>query len=469
MVDLATIAAISTPAGVGGVGMIRISGPEAPDIAARVFRRGKRGKPVDLRRTPSHRLIYGRIVDPAAGTQVDEALLGWMAAPKTYTREDTVELYGHGGPVPLQETLRLVLAAGARHAEPGEFTLRAFLNGRLDLAQAEAVLQVVGARTSEGLRLAVDDLRGDLSRRIAPARDALVSLLAYLDAAADFPDDEIPGTDIDADLDLAVSALREVVAGSKAGLLYREGAQVALVGRPNVGKSSLLNALLRADRAIVTPIAGTTRDVIAETAQINGIPVTLLDTAGIAESADIVEQLGIERSRRALTAAAAAVLVLDGSVAPTADDLAVARLLAERLPDIGHGGYPVVIAINKRDLPQQVDQTLATDLLPGAPVVAISSQTGEGMAVLEEALAKCLLDEAVGGVRPALITARQQAALSRALGLIEAAATTRAAGFPLDLMASDVRAALRALGEVTGEAVDEAVLTEIFSRFCIGK
>jgi tRNA modification GTPase len=466
--DSATIAAIATPPGEGGVGMVRISGADAAEIAARVFRRGKRGVPPDLRKTASHRLLYGRIVDPANDETIDEALLGWMAGPRTYTCEDTVELTCHGGPVPLQETLRIVLAAGARHAEPGEFTLRAFLNGRLDLAQAEAVLNVVSARTSEGLRLAIDDLAGDLSRRIRPARDAVVSLLAYLDAAADFPEDEIPPSDVDADLATAETALTAVVAGSRTGILYRDGAQIALVGRPNVGKSSLLNALLRAERAIVTPIAGTTRDVIAESINLHGIPATLLDTAGIAETADAVERLGIERSRRALTAAAAAVLVLDGSVPPTEDDLAVARLLAERLQG-GVGAMPVVIAVNKSDLAEHAPQDAICAMLPDAPVVEVSSLTNVGIEALESALAGLLRGEAIGQARPAVITARQRAALDRALEHVRTADAARREGYPLDLLATDIRAALRALGEVTGEAVDEAVLTEIFSRFCIGK
>src|SRR5215217_140146 len=378
--DSATIAAIATPPGEGGVGMVRISGPEAAEIAARVFQRGKNGRALNLRTSASHRLMYGKVVDPASGETIDEALLGWMAGPRTYTREDTVELTCHGGPVPLQETLRVVLAAGARHAEPGEFTLRAFLNGRLDLAQAEAVLNVVSARTSEGLRLAIDDLAGDLSRRIQPARDAVVSLLAYLDAAADFPEDEIPPSDVDADLAAAEAALAEVVAGARTGILYRDGAQIALVGRPNVGKSSLLNVLLRAERAIVTPIAGTTRDVIAESIDLRGIPATLLDTAGIAETADVVEQLGIERSRRALTASAAAVLVLDGSVPPTDEDFAVAHLIAGRLSDgIGAGPPPVVIAVNKQDLPEWASQEDVVRLLPSCPVVPVSCHTGEGI------------------------------------------------------------------------------------------
>ena len=403
MLDASTIAAIATPPGEGGIGVIRISGPEAAAIAMRVFRLPS-GRTPTLTPDRSHRLIFGHVVDPATSVTIDEVLLGWMAAPNTFTREDIVEISCHGGPVPLRETLRVVLAAGARPAERGEFTLRAFLNGRLDLTQAEAVLQVISARTSDGLALAVDELGGSLAKRIAPARASVLSLLAWLDAAADFPEDEIPPVDLEAELTLAEATLAEIVAGSHRGMLYQDGARVALVGKPNVGKSSLLNALLRVDRAIVTPIAGTTRDLIAETATIGGVPVTLLDTAGIAETADLVEQLGIERSRDALSTAAAVVLVLDGSQSPADEDRAVARLVAERLPTTGMVAIPpALIAINKRDLPERADQSSVLELLPGVPVVELSSRTGEGLDELETALLSAISGESGANAAPALV------------------------------------------------------------------
>lgn len=465
--DSATIAAIATPAGEGGIGIVRISGSDAAAIAARIFQRGGRSaQPLALRATESHRLFYGMIVDPTSEAAIDEVLLAWMAAPHTYTREDTVELSCHGGPVPLRETLRVTLEAGARQAEPGEFTLRAFLNGRLDLTQAEAVLNVIGARTSESLRLAVSDLAGDLTRRLAPANAALISLLAYLDASADFPDDEIDTADIDHGLAAAEEALADVVAGSRAGMLLRDGARIALVGRPNVGKSSLLNALLRSDRAIVTPVAGTTRDVIAETVSLMGIPVTLLDTAGIIETEDIVERIGVERSRQALSTSAAIAFVLDGSTLLTNEDLAIARTLADRPED---ARTPIVVVRNKRDLAGQADHSAVLDVLAGYPVIAVSATDGTGLAELESALVTALQGGTSAEARPALISARQRSAVDRALRHIRDAQEARAAGIPQDLLATSVRAALHAVGEVTGERVDEAVLHEIFSRFCIGK
>lgn len=460
MIDSGTIAAIATPVGEGGIGVVRISGDAAASIAQRIFRKPS-GSNIDVSRLDSHTLHYGNIVD--GERPVDDVLLAWMKGPHTYTREDTVEISCHGGPLPLREVLRVALAAGARPAERGEFTLRAFLNGRLDLTQAEAVLNVIGAQTSESLRLAVNDLAGDLSARLAPASTALVSLLAYLDASADFPDDEIETSDIPDGLAAAQTALADVIAGANAGMMYRDGATIALVGRPNVGKSSLLNALLRSDRSIVTPIAGTTRDVIRESINLGGIAATLLDTAGIVETDDVVERIGVERSRQALATAQLVAFVVDGSVAPTEDDLQIAQVLADRPSD---QRTPVVLVINKQDLAQQ-SQSALQDMLPDAQVVHVSASTSEGIGALEQGFAGTLMADAHG--QPSLVNARQRAALDRAMMHVQDAIAAHEAEVPQDLLATSVRAALHAVGEVTGENVDEAVLVEIFSTFCIGK
>jgi tRNA modification GTPase len=459
-----TIAAIATPPGEGGLAVVRLSGPDAGSLAARIFRRGKRLRVLDAEALESHRLYYGSIVDPADDRVVDEAMVVRMLPPRTYTREEVVEISCHGGPLPVREVLSLCYREGARPAEAGEFTLRAFLNGRIDLSQAEAVAGVVAARTPRSLDLAVDELRGRLTERLRPARDALVETLAYLDAAADFPDDEIPSMDVGPALETARAALSEVIESARAGLLYREGVQIAIVGVPNAGKSSLMNALVRADRAIVTEIAGTTRDVIAESINLHGLPATLLDTAGIAESEDVIERMGIDRSRRAIDTSQIALLVLDRSHSPGDDDIAVAKLLADRVDTAS-----VIIALNKSDLPDATGHDVVHDLLPGTPVVQVSTLTGQGIAELERTLHDTAIGQASVAGEPALVTTRQLDALRRALAGVEAAQMAHTVGIPQDLLAVDVRAALHAVGEITGEYVDEAVLNEIFSRFCIGK
>jgi tRNA modification GTPase len=468
--DFGTIAAIATAPGEAGIAVIRVSGPEAAEIVGRVVRLGRSGPPLALDPGNSHQLFYGRVIDPTTDIVVDEVMVAWMAAPRSFTTEDTVEISCHGGAVASQQVLRAVLAAGARPANPGEFTMRAFLNGRIALTEAEAVLNVVSAQTSEGLERALDDLRGDLTRRLEPARAAVLAALAYLDASADFPDDEIPVSDVHADLSHAIDALEDVLAGARSGRLLSEGANVALVGRPNVGKSSLLNALLRSDRAIVTPIAGTTRDVVSERAVIGGIPVTLLDTAGIAERADVIERAGIERSRQAIARAAAIVLVVDGSIAPVAEDLKIARDLTARFETGALGDIPLVLAVNKADLAPGCDQSAVIEALPaGVPVVRVSAKTGSGLADLEAAIANALRGDLGSVVQPSLLNARQHAELDRALLHLRAAFEALDAGFPTDMLATDVRVAARALANVTGEDIDEALLVEIFSRFCIGK
>lgn len=458
-----TIAAIATAPGEGGIGIVRLSGPDALPIALQIFRSGRSLRVPDPAQIESHRMYYGGIVDPADGNVVDEVMLVWMRAPRSYTREDVVEIHCHGGYVPVRAVQSLCLRHGARLAEPGEFTLRAFLNGRIDLSQAEAVAGIVTAQTGRSLDLAIGELRGRMTERLRPARDALVETLAFLDAAADFPDDEIPALDVDAALKRIVDVLDQVVASAETGLLYREGVQIAIVGRPNVGKSSLLNRLIGQERAIVTDIAGTTRDVVSETITLDGIPATLLDTAGITETADVVEAIGVERSRHALTTSALLIVVLDRSQPLTDADRQVLDLVDQRLDPAG-----VVYVLNKADLPARLD-TDELPLPPGAPLVTLSTVTGAGMDELKHTLHDVAVGQSEAATRPALVTARQFDALRRAQEHAMAALEAREMGVPLDLLAVDVRAALYAVGEITGEHVGEAVLDEIFSRFCIGK
>src|SRR5256885_14957915 len=321
-----TIAAIATPPGSGGIGVIRVSGPEAFALAQPLLRRpgGCTGIP------PSHLLTYGQIVDPSTEEIVDEVLVAFMSAPRTYTREDVVEIQGHGGPLVLQRILRLVLARGARMANPGEFTLRAFLNGRLDLAQAEAVMDLIDAQTEAGQRLAMQQLRRHISTQLQEARQSILAVVARIEASIDFPEEEVPTPQPEELRSLITIGQRQVdalLAGSDQGRLYRQGLRTAIIGRPNVGKSSLLNALLRSERAIVTPIAGTTRDTVEEVANLRGIPLHLIDTAGITPGEDPIEQMGVQRSRAAAESADAVLLVFDGAEKLTEQDYLVSREL----------------------------------------------------------------------------------------------------------------------------------------------
>lgn len=446
-----TIAAIATAIGAGGIGIVRLSGPDALSILRQLFRPERSFVP----RT----LAYGHIIDPATGEVVDEVLAAWMPAPHTYTCQDVVEIDGHGGPAPLRRILDLCLQHGARLAGPGEFTLRAFLNGRIDLAQAEAVADMVEAKTEAGLRIAVDQLDGRLSRQVQQIRERLLHVLAWLEASIDFDEDEIPPYDIEGNLSFSLTQIDALLAGANRGLIYRQGVRAAIVGRPNVGKSSLLNALLRVERAIVAPQPGTTRDTLEETLNLNGIPLVLIDTAGIRREIEgEVEGLGIERSRRALAQADLAVLVVDASAPLEESDREIAELI---------GGKPALVAINKTDLPTQVD---AANLLPAAPRIEISALTGEGLHALEGAIEQAVFSGTVTASDAALVSSpRHRDVLRRARECVQAAAASQRTGQPADLISVDVTGAINALGEITGETADESLLETIFSRFCIGK
>jgi tRNA modification GTPase len=450
-----TISAIATPPGEGGIGIVRLSGPAALAIAQAIFRPFRPGP---LR---SYRLRYGHIIDPATGAVVDEVLAAPMLAPHSFTREDVIELSCHGGALPLQHTLELTLNAGARLAQPGEFTMRAFLNGRIDLTQAEATLDIIRAQTSTGLALAQAQLGGWLAREVRRLRAELLDALAAITVTLDFPEDEVETPDIGPPLRSSLHDLERLLASAAQGIIYRQGARAALVGRPNVGKSSLLNALLRADRAIVTPVPGTTRDTLEETANLDGIPVVLIDTAGMTESTDPVERLGIERSRSALAGADLALLVLDSSQPFTADDEQIAALTLDK---------PTLLIWNKADqgpptppaLPQEHPHLLGS--------VATSAATGSGLPLLAQAIAGALLGHSIAPNDSHLVTnPRHRDALSRAAALLQSVDEGCASGTPPDLIAGDLTAALNALGEITGDIVGEDLLDTIFSRFCIGK
>jgi len=450
-----TIAAIATPVGEGGVGIVRLSGSDALSILKRVFepmRGGKQYRPQLMR--------YGRVVD-AAGQPVDEALAVFFRGPHSYTREDVVEIHCHGGALPLRATLELALRAGARRAEPGEFTLRAFLNGRVDLAQAEATLDLIQARTQTGMQLALNQLGGRLSRTVSTVRDQLIGALAYLTALVDFPEDDVPEQEVLQPLRAALADVEQLYRSADQGILYRYGARAVLVGRPNAGKSSLLNALLQVERAIVTPIAGTTRDTLEETANLGGVPVVLIDTAGITQTNDPVEQIGVERSRRALASADIVLLVLDRSAVLTDEDVAIAQLTH---------GRPTVLVANKADLPIQMD---AAPLIATHPTLraqlATSATTGEGLIELGEVVARTLLGDAQLTGETMVTNPRHRDALARSLEHLRSAVDALQGNVPVDLVAVDVTAAVQALGEVTGETVGEDLLATIFSRFCIGK
>ncbi|HEY0754234.1 MAG TPA: tRNA uridine-5-carboxymethylaminomethyl(34) synthesis GTPase MnmE [Ktedonobacteraceae bacterium] len=471
-----TIAAIATPPGQGGIGIIRVSGTEAFSVVLPLFHYAGQAKGLP----PSHMLTYGRIIDPATQEILDEVLVAFMHKPRTYTREDVVEIQGHGGPLLLQRILRLLLISGARPAQPGEFTLRAFLNGRLDLAQAEAVMDLISAHTEAGQRLAVQQLQGQISSQVQDARHAIMGVLARIEASIDFPEDDIPtpnAAELRPLIEIAHSKVANLLAGSEQGRLYRQGLRTAIIGRPNVGKSSMLNALLRAERAIVTPIAGTTRDTVEEVVNLRGIPLYLIDTAGITPSNDPVEQIGVQRSRAAAASAEVVLLIFDGSASLSEQDCQISA----ELRAMGFGGpqqrferderqRAVLIAINKADQEQSLDLAQVNQLWPEVSAIHTSTLTGIGLSELEETLTNLVLAGRASFGEEAMITStRHQAALRTAAEHLRASQQALELQLPLDFLSIDLVAAFHALGEITGETASEDLLERIFSEFCIGK
>lgn len=445
-----TIAAQATPVGEGGIAIVRLSGAQSECILSRVFST-KGGRAVENRR-----LTFGYIHE--GDVHIDEAMAVLMRAPHSYTREDVVEIHCHGSQALVGRILRLLLREGARMAQPGEFTYRAFLNGRIDLAQAEGVMRMIRADSERAMRSAVRQLEGGVSAYVREAREEIVALLASLSAAVDFPDevDETLAAREVMDACQAMESRLRSSCDSRAGRMEEEGLRVVLAGQPNAGKSSLLNALVGGERAIVTDIPGTTRDTLTEVIQLDGLRVVLTDTAGLRETGDTVERIGVERARKALSEADVRLWVIDCSSSLDGRDM-------ETLC----GMTPQLIVLSKGDLPSQVDARDIELRFPPVPVVTVSALTGEGMDALRRALVSFAPEDDTESA--ALSQARHVEAALRACASLADARAAISDGLPLDVAAIDLSAALDALGEITGETMNEAVIDEVFARFCVGK
>jgi tRNA modification GTPase len=454
-----TIAAVATPSGIGGIGIIRISGPKAEKIGRLLFRPSKTPCPF-----ATHRLYHGDIVPPEKGTPVDEVLITLMRGPHSFTGEDVLEIHCHGGPVILRTVLDAVFRAGARHSEPGEFTRRAFLNNRLDLSQAEALGDLMAVKTPKGLDASLAQLKGRLSDKIHSLRESLLEVLVLLEADVDFPDeglDILPVQKIVQMLEPPAADIRSLLATYEEGRLYREGLKTVIAGRPNVGKSSLLNRLLGEERAIVTPVPGTTRDFIEEAITIEGLPIRLTDTAGVRESENPIEQKGVERVWEKLSGADAVILLLDGSEDLSGED----RLL---LASVEKG--KCVVAINKSDLPQRLKEEEVAKVLPGFKPLRISARYGDGLDRLKAEILALAGRSGSGPDSDVVIgNLRHKTALERAAGFIQKAGESLLKGLSPEFASLDIRESLRCLEEIVGQTTSEELLDRIFSSFCIGK
>jgi tRNA modification GTPase len=454
-----TIAAISTPMGEGAIAIVRLSGDEAIEIANRVFK-GKNLKEVD-----SHTIHYGHIVDPDTNQVVEEVMLTLMRGPKTFTREDVIEINCHGGLVSVNRVLQLVLTNGARLAEPGEFTKRAFLNGRIDLSQAEAVMDLIRAKTDRAMSVAIGQMEGRLSTLINQLRQELLETLAHIEVNIDYPEyDDVEEMTHHVLLEKAKHVRDEIIKlleTSNQGKILREGLSTVIIGRPNVGKSSLLNSLVHENKAIVTDIPGTTRDVIEEYVNVRGVPLRLVDTAGIRETEDIVERIGVERSREVLKKADLILLVLNYGDELTEED--------ERLFE-AISGMETIVIINKTDLAQKINMEKVKELAKNSPVVTTSLLEEKGVDALEKAISSLFFTGTVEANDLTYVSnSRHIALLTQAKKSIEDAISGTESDLPIDMVQIDLTRTWELLGEIIGDAVHESLINQLFSQFCLGK
>lgn len=454
-----TIAAIATPPGEGAISIVRLSGDDAVTIADQVFK----GK--DLTKVSSHTINYGHFIDPKTREIIDEVMVSVLRAPKTFTREDTVEINCHGGIVPTNKILQVLLTNGARLAEPGEFTKRAFLHGRIDLAQAESVMDLIRAKTDRSMKAALNQLDGELSQLIRNLRQEILDVLAQVEVNIDYPeydDVEEMTSKLLREKALDVCAkIEQLLVTARQGKILREGLATALVGRPNVGKSSLLNHLLHEDKAIVTDIAGTTRDVIEEYVNVLGVPLKLVDTAGIRETDDRVEKIGVERSRQALDRSDLVILLLNASEPLTTEDIELLQLTQDKKR---------IIVLNKMDLEPKLDLNELYQYVDKAEVLKTSVLKNEGIRELEEHIATLFYGGIENSQTTVLVTnARHIALLEQAKAALEAVLTGLDQELPVDLVQIDMTRAWELLGEITGDSYQDELLDQLFSQFCLGK
>jgi tRNA modification GTPase len=457
--DLDTIAAISTPIGEGGIAIVRVSGNEAIPIVEKIFRGKKKLSSVD-----SHTIHYGWIINPETNEKLDESMVTVMRAPKTFTREDVVEVNVHGGIVSVSQVLQLIIEAGARLAEPGEFTKRAFLNGRIDLSQAEAVIDLIRSKTDRAMKVALSQVEGKLSREIKELRHQLIELMAHIEVNIDYPEhdvEEVTYSIIVERISLVKDRLMQLEKRGNEGKILREGVDTAIIGKPNVGKSSLLNALAKETRAIVTDIPGTTRDVIEEYVNVRGIPLKLTDTAGIRETEDLVEKIGVERSREVLKKADLILLVLNQSEPLDQGDYQLFELVK---------GMNLIVILNKMDLPSRMNIDEVKSYFSNRPIVSLSLRTEEGLDQLEEEVSKLFFSGKVATEDLTYISNTRHIALLReAIKSLEDARIGVEQRLPYDMIAIDIKKAWLSLGEIIGDAVSEDLVGQIFSQFCLGK
>ena len=457
-----TIAAISTPMGEGAIAIVRLSGEEAIQIANRVFR-SPNGK--QLIEAQSHTIHYGHLTDPSSGETVEEVMVSIMKAPKTFTREDVIEVNCHGGIVAVNRVLGLMLKEGARLAEPGEFTKRAFLNGRIDLSQSEAVMDLIRAKTDRAMNVALGQMEGKLSKLVGELRNALVETLAQVEVNIDYPEyddvEEMTKPHMIEKCTWVRDEIDKLLKTSSQGKILREGLSTVIIGKPNVGKSSLLNSLVQENKAIVTDIAGTTRDIIEEYVNVRGVPLRLVDTAGIRETEDIVERIGVERSRQVLKEADLILFVLNSAEELSIED----KRLFEAIE-----GMDTIIVINKTDLPMKIDLSEVKKLNNTSAIVTTSLLEEEGVDELEEAIAGLFFKGSLESEDLTYVSnARHIALLHKAHDTVTDALGAAEAGIPVDMVQIDITRTWEILGEIVGDTVQEGLINELFSRFCLGK